>query len=355
MFNKVTVEQNLSGLVGLRQPYNPDYAILDTDNQNSRSGYFANDNPMAKLELVFDNSDYVDMSNADKNESILRMQRSAISYVCSQIFDNVDFINRQFTYKNPLNKVNVETLETGFVGYKITKSCENNVAFKITRMLLNFQGTGSIKLLLFNATKTAVLKSQVINITSVDQVVDLNWEINSEDFGNEFYIGYLTTGLTVAPFKRDYQNSSIISNYTHISFNQAIVIDHNVETIFDLTKAEGSSNSFGLNFDVTEYYDYTELITNNQALFAYAICLQYTINILQSCIGSIRSNKHERMSNDILFRTVAEIDGIDGDNSAVRKVGLKSLLLSEIKSIKKEINKLKSGYFGGPIKVITLS
>lgn len=358
MINKEKISDELYGLVGLRQPFNPDYAILDADNLESRSNYYANDNPLAKIELAFDSADYSSISNADFNILLKRTQQTAIVDICNQVFDKVDFISRNFLYKNPMNKKNVEILPSGFVGYEI-EQCQNlpHAAFEIKRVLLNFKGTGSIKLLLFNSYSDTPIKTQTINITSSNQLVDLNWVVNNTDdnLGGKYFIGYLTDGLTVEPYERNYENANIKSSYKNIEVESVYVLNHNTETLFDLDAYENSALTFGLNFDISEYYDYTDFIITNQNLFARAINIAYTIAIIQIYISSIRSNKNERLGQENIYKALVEIDGIEDQPGSVKKVGLKTNLFAEIKSIRQEISKLQKGFFGHSIKVVTLS
>ena len=44
--------------------------------------------------------------------------------------------------------------------------------------------------------------------------------------------------------------------------------------IFNLDNVDGADETWGLNPDITVYYDYTDLITNNKRLFSTAIQLQ---------------------------------------------------------------------------------
>ena len=48
MFDKVEIQEKLRGLVGFKTPLDPDFFALTSDNTESRSGYFYNDNPYAK-------------------------------------------------------------------------------------------------------------------------------------------------------------------------------------------------------------------------------------------------------------------------------------------------------------------
>ena len=85
---------------------------------------------------------------------IKNLQEDAIVSVCSRVFNKPDYIDRQVLYKNAQNKINSETLPDGFVCFKIVVSNKKNIAFKIERILLDFEGTGDIELLLFNTSQS---------------------------------------------------------------------------------------------------------------------------------------------------------------------------------------------------------
>ena len=63
----VTKMAGLYGAVGVRQPFNAAYAIIDAANQVSRSGLFVTDNPICKVEFLKDSQDYNDITDADFN------------------------------------------------------------------------------------------------------------------------------------------------------------------------------------------------------------------------------------------------------------------------------------------------
>ena len=59
MFNRTKVTDNLIGLVGWKQPINPDYITLDATNLQSDSDRLFNSNSFVKPELLKDNDGYV--------------------------------------------------------------------------------------------------------------------------------------------------------------------------------------------------------------------------------------------------------------------------------------------------------
>jgi hypothetical protein len=355
LFNPTKIQDKLFGIVGFRNPANPDYQIVDAANQESRSGYYADDNEFVKIETIKDCQDYDNISDADFNIKLSQIQRSAISSVCNSIFRMPEYRDRNLLYRNAQNKVNVEALSNGFIGYKLTLDDTKNLAINISRVLCDFQGTGTIELYLFNSSVLDPIKTETINITSDRQEVSLNWTIDNTDldYKGEYYIGYNTTGLTVAPYKRDYNNSSLKSGFSNLCVEDVFVPNHNTNTLFDLTKQEGNSLATGLNLDITVYDDYTDLIINNENLFGYAIYLDMVLKILSLYTGSIRSNKNQRIANQNVTRIYQEIEGQSGDG-LVTITGVRPMLLGEIERLTGEIKKLKRGYFGDGIMIDTL-
>lgn len=376
MIDRTKVSDTLYGVVGFRQPFDPTYAILTADNLVCRSGYVINDNPYAKIEFLFDNMDYesavaavsdnpatvgVDESApaakvTDFNNLLKYLQKSAIGEVCGRVFNDADYIDRNMMYRYAMNKVNTETLPVGFVGYKIKVADEKNVAVKITRVISTFSGTGTIKLILWNTGAKTALQTKTITINSDNVETTLSWVIDNQSttYKGDYYIGYLTTGLAVAPYKRDYENSNVPSVLSCMSYEPCYVTGHTTETLFNLESVQMSSDTYGLNFDFTVYYDYTNLVINNESLFARAIYLMSVINCIKTYVSTIRSNRNQRLSQEFINRAIIEIEGQSGEDS-IRIVGVRSELTRELKSISKEIEKLKNGYFSNSIQVITLS
>ena len=350
MFNATTTSGNLLGLVGFRQPYNPDYAIIDSDNLATRSGLYVTDNPMCKIEYIKDSQDYVSISDADFNTYLKNRQKDSIISVCNAVFNQPDYIDRQVLYKNAFNKIDLETLPNGFIGYKIQVSDKKNVAFEITRMLLDFSGSGDIELLLFNTGSKTPLFSQVVTISSDHQELDLNWVVDnsSTTYKGDYYLGYLSNYVdigTLQPYKKDYNFGQVESIITHLCIEQGYVNGHTTNTLFDLEDWDGISETTGLNPDITVYDDFTDLISQNEKLFSRAIQLDMQIAFLSEMLHSLRVNRNERLGEKNALKLMIEIEGQQTDN-AVKVTGLKPLLFRELQRVKNEISKIRDGYFG---------
>jgi hypothetical protein len=356
MIDVTKIQDSLVGLIGFKQPFNPDYAIVDADNLLSSSGYFVTDNPYAKIEYIKDNQDYADISNDDFNKVLVQLKQSAISNVCNQVFSEYDFLDRNLLFKNASRKINTETLPIGFVGYRIEVGNTKNIAFKINRVLLDFQGTGAIKLLLFNTSSLEPLQTKEISITTDHQEEVLDWVIDNsgKTYKGDYYIGYLTTDLTVQPYKRDYENGNVMSSFKYLCIEPILVNGWNSETFFDVSTYQGLSQDTGLNFDISVFDDYTDFVINNKSLFARAIYLEAVIMCLGIYVSSLRSNANEINAEQLYNKIIVELNGTT-DSTSVKIQGLKSQLLGEISSIKSEINKLKIGVKkSGQILVSTL-
>jgi len=356
MINIAKIQTSLIGLIGFRQPFNPDYAIVDADNRVSKSGYFVTDNPYAKIEYIKDNQDYVKITAEDFNLVLNQLKRSAISNVCNQVFSEYDFLDRNLLFKNATKKVNTNVLPIGFVGYRIEVGNTKNVAFKINRVLLDFQGTGNVKLLLWNTAKLEALETKDIEITTDHQEEMLDWVLdNSNDtYKGDYYIGYNTTDLTVTPFKRDYENGNVMSSFKYLCIEQMSVPNHNTETLFDVSTYEGLSEDTGLNFDISVFDDYTDFVINNAYLFARAIQIDCQIQCIQLYLSSLRSNLNQSMSAQLYEKIMIELEGTSSD-SLIKVTGLKNQLIGEISSIRNEIQKIKIGVKkSGQILVSTL-
>lgn len=356
MINVTKIQDSLIGLIGFKQPFNPDYAIVDTDNQASSSGYFVTDNPYAKIEYIKDNQDYVKISDSNFNLVLKQLKLSAISNVVNQVFSEYDFIDRNLLFKNASRKVNTEILPNGFVGYRIEVGSTKNVAFKLNRVLLDFQGTGTIKLLLWNTAKLEVLQSKEIEITTDHQEEVLDWVLDNSGatYKGDYYLGYNTDWLTVAPYKRDYENGNVMSAFKYLCIEQIAFPGHNTETLFDVSQYQGLSEDTGLNFDIAIFDDYTDFVINNKQLFARAIQIDCQIQCIQLYLSSLRSNLNQAISAQLYEKIMIELNGTSSE-SLIKVKGLTNQLIGEITSIRAEINKIKVGVKkAGQILVSTL-
>lgn len=355
MISAKKISSRLYGLVGIQNPTNPAFALVDAANQEARSGRSVTDNPLCKVEYIYDTQDYKEGSAVDFNNFLAGKQKKSIVNVADKVFNDVDFIDRQVLYKNANNKKNLETLPVGFIGHEIEITGEKNYSFEISRVLLEFSGTGNIELLLWNSAKSEPIESKMILINSTLQEEILNWKIDNTDtfYKGKFYLGYLTTGISVVPFKRNYEASNIKSYITGMCVEEVYVLNHtsNAE-LFDLNLVENTEVMSGINPDITVYEDFSDLMIQNENLFAHAIELQFCIDLLTEIMASPRFNFNQRSAKDLMSTMVIELEGIDTEDG-IKKTGLKRELFGQINHIRKEIKKIRNGYFANGLTLNT--
>lgn len=358
MYNVTKIQDSLNGVVGYRQPLNPDYPTLTAANLASRSGRFVTDNPYCKIEFIYDNEDYRQLSESQFNDSLQLFQKSSISEVIGWVFNKPDFIDRQVLLANANNKVDTVTLPAGLVCYKIEVDRTKNIAFEISRVFLDFEGSGTVRILLFNSAKKDPIFTKDVVITSAHQIEVLNWKLDNSDdtYKGEFYLGYLSNDIdldTLKPYKRDYNNSDVMSVITHLNIQRIVFDGVTLEELPDLESDDGLSDNIGINPDITVYEDYTDLIIQNEVLFSRAIALQLTIKCISTYLAALRSNRNERKGEQNIVRITQEIEGQNSDGT-VKITGLRPQLTTEIAKIKSEIDKIRDGYFTSEITVHTL-
>lgn len=357
MFNTTIVENALDGIVGVRNPNNPDYAIIDSANQLSSSGYFVNDIALAKIEYLKEAQDYEAITDEGFNDLIRTLRKSAISSVCNQVFNTEDFRDRNAFYRHANNNVDAEVLTDGFVGWKLEVTREKNVAFEINRVILDFKSNfpNDIDLQLFNTGDPNPIHTQTLTITEQHQEIELNWEVdNSGDtYKGDYYLGYVKSASTPVPFKRNYNNSNIISDIDGLRITPIEVVGHTGNTLFDLDDIDGLSDNIGINPDIIVYDDYTDFIKRNKRLFGRAVQLDMAMKMMNVTASSLRVNLFQRIGKDLRVEIFQAIDGVDANEGKLKILGLRGQLIGEIAMIKKEIEKLRQGYFGGRIMVGT--
>lgn len=357
-YDVLKIESNFSGLVGLRQPDNPDFFTLSSSNLASSSGLYVNDNPFAKLELLKDTQDYIGINEDQFNTKLTRVLNNSINAVVSSVFSGVgsqDYLDRSRQFKFPMNRINLETLPDGFVYEKIEVYEKENIGIEITNVILDFDGVGDIELRLYSTAKSdSPVFTKVVTIDSKHKEVELNWKLDNTDglIGGEFYLGYNNTSLAVTPFKRDYERSNIRSSYSCLRTNSGIIKGYTGSELWDLSSFDNIAQSTGLNLDITVFNDYTDLAINNKGLFAEAINMECQIQFLNEYVASTRSNKNQRLSSQ-MFQSISETV-ITEDGRSFSK-GLRPDLNSMINRVRKQIEKIERGYFKGSFNIVTLT
>jgi hypothetical protein len=333
MFDVTKIKAKV-GIVGINQPIDPAYAILDAANYSSASGIFVDDlSPFVKVSYLKETQDYSDASSLQFNAFLKRVQEQAIVETVNDTFNEPDVIESKPEYTCDAEITKAVTNEGDFVGRRLIFDEIANSSLVINKCWLNFNGAGTIKLLLFNQFRKSPIQTKSITLTDTGiNEVALNWVIPYSDIilGGRWYIGYLTDGLAVTANNMDRAYNCL----NHVEVVSGRVHGWNTETIFEPVDFITESNEFGLNFDFSFKKDVTATIVNNINSLAMAIGYKMAIKCIEVYKSSKRSNGEQRLTEDKIRDLIFEIEG----NPELRILGLFGKYRAEISKVRKSLS-----------------
>ena len=355
-FDLSKIQAAFVGLVGIRQPFDPAYQKLDVSFESSSSGLFLDDVSSYKTEFWIDTQEYKDISNVDLSARMGQIRDGSVSSVLSQVFSEPSFIDRNKMFSQTFDRQMVVTQDGDaqtFYGYEIVAGEQKNVAFKITKCTLEMVGAGDITIQLYNSSKLEPLFSQVVTIgggTSLEEV-ELNWVVDSTmiPYKGSYFLGYYKNA-SVQPIDRNYEGGDLINSIKGIEIDRMMIQDD----FLNLSSLSYESDHNGLNFDITTYYDYTDLVLQNEFLFSKSLQLKWAMTIMLYYSSSSRSSKNERVIKEHIGSIIRSIEGQSGQG-VLKMVGIRELLTGEIGRIKEEIDKVKFGYFNDDEEYLTVA
>lgn len=353
MFDITLIKQELSGLVGYRQPANPKHAIIDIDNLNSLSGLYITDNAYVKIEYLIANVDYNRMTPPQFNDTLKRIRESASVNICSQVFVEDDFIDRNVLYGNAQNKDLTSVLPAGFVGYAIEIDGQKSVGFRINRAIIEMKDSGTLNLLVFNSNLKDPIYTQTIAYNEFYHIESIDLPVNNVGYYKGiFYVGFISDG-TNSTYDRSNGNSNVRNSIKNLQIDNAFVEGLATPVIFNKDDVQNNNMYCGINLDITVLDDFSDFIITNKFLFSRAIYLDCIIACLNIYAASLRSNGDERSADELYSRIMLEIEGTRPDDNVISIRGLRPQIVYEISQIREQILKLKGGFFGKGYFVLT--
>lgn len=293
----------LFGGVGFRDSDLTGYNIVDAANKVTTSGlYFQDASELVSIKNIKDCQENPAITSVQFNTLLGNMQRSAILDVCNKVLkDKADFVSSNNLYPFEKSFQNILGKMGKFVGFEITPQRNGNVICKIPWVETSFDGVVTFNLYLYNSNlPTAPIQTKPITtIAGASNITILDWIVADDTTykGGIFYLGYFDDDLgTVSAYKKDYE-LSILRTITPYYSVEPISLTNSGTTI-SIVGNVYESDTFGLNFGVDLYHDYTELILRNRNLFWNAIQLQMHEKVLSLIKYSTRTNATELRGND---------------------------------------------------------
>jgi len=322
------------GLVGWRSSTISGMPTLTAGSQLSSSGMYYNDfSSLVTVQNVYRCQEDAAITDTNFNTYLTNLADAAFVKVLNAVFQDEDYIENKvlFPYENVWTKL-IDN-DTSFVGYEITPANRKELTISLNNVFTSFDSAGSVKLLLFHSSRKAPIQTKTITVEELTETnTALNWDLANFNYsGGKFYVGYLRSGLTAKAVNRDWDSANVRNCFNMFGIQPIIVSGHNSETLFDVDLVEYEDETYGLNFDITSWKDYTNIILRNKNKFTNALGLQVAADTLDLIIKATRSNRIER---ELEARAFAELEGFI-NAELPRTYGIAKKLSDEIARLKK--------------------
>jgi hypothetical protein len=333
MYQIDQVKTGLFGLIGWRQSTVKDMPTVDAANLATSSGMVYQDySALVTIQNLYDCQEDSGITDSEFNTLLTNLTKASIVKVLNAVYSSEDFIENKVLYPYEKDWTNTIDNTTSFVGFEIQCPMRKDLLWTINKIFTSFDSADTVQILLFSSNKNAALQSQEITTEQLsDKETDLDWDLSKFDnAGGKFYIGYLRSGLTAKAINRDYESANVMACFNTLKIQPIIVTGWNAETLFDVNDIEYEDETYGLNFDITAWKDYTNVIIKNKNKFTNAIGYQVAADVLDLILNATRSNRIERLKEGhILF----ELEGlVSGD--LPRTIGINQKLAAEIKELR---------------------
>jgi hypothetical protein len=320
-FTPSLLRSGLFGLVGLRDGYQTEYQIVTAANQATSSGmYYQDYHPLvtvAHLHQVAPGG----LSDADFNTWWADLTRAAIvkyvgavmrRYEVPSVFENLRLYNFATVLDDPMTMSG-----NAFVGLEIELAHVNNIKVVLDSIGLLFNGTLTDKTFyLFHSSQAAAITTITASATAntetwtalTDKVMNF---VNDTYVGGRFYIGYKQQDLgTVRPLKRDWDCGNIKRYASLFSVRPFQVSDFTGTTLFDIDDIDYTSDTYGLNLELSSVNDVTKQILTQKSAFTDLIGTGVAVEVLERLANSTRDNEVKKETRDLAF---AELNKDGGD------------------------------------------
>lgn len=331
MLNTARIESDIFGLVGYRQPIETEFAILDVTNTETRSGkYFNGYSNLVRIENL--KNSVTEFSDANFNTWLTQRTQEALINSCQDaIKGQRDLLEHRtlYHYENDFN-TKITNIANRFVGYEIELRKKEGIALQFNTLMSQFDGVvAGLTIYLYHssqktAIKTFALTTQTDSVKTDSLSEFIIYYQNEVYIGGKFYIGYYQDDLgTVQAYDRRFERADIQNTFNNVLINEISVDDTTGITLFDVNNVNDNEQSWGLNFDISLYKDYTQYLIDNQVVIQDLIGLQTVAQLLNTMEFNNRNNDIQKTNQDT--RILIELKGLDG----AKELGIETRLEKE--------------------------
>jgi hypothetical protein len=339
MISNSRLISKLFGEVGFNQPTISEYAIVDSANQESRSGYkFQDASSFVTVQNIKDSQQDSAISDVVFNTYLGSLQNECIASSVAQVVSGEGLFMQSanlYPYTKDFN--NTITPTTKAVGFRIRTPKRTDIGSKISWIELSFDADATFDVHLYNTNKKDPIQTQSVTVVAGEStVVEVDWNLTDQDEykGGSFYLVYFEDDLAgTKAYKKDFEHSNVRRSTTY--YDVVPVSMAHTGNVLDFAHDTESTETFGLNFGIDIYNDYTELVVRNKQSFARIIQLTMGVKVLNLLRNSIRSNTAERINKSQIAEIVLELYG----DEKVHTLGLMAELQTAILTLKKQLFK----------------
>lgn len=311
-FNISELTAALAGRIGWRQPTEPGFAVVDADNLLAGTGrYFDSFHSLVNVKNVKDTAPGAGMNDAQLNTHLANIRKDAALRCFAGIFNQPEFFEKVLLFDREGNN-DISINNSGlFVGYEFKVANKIDVSVVADSVRLLFDGDATFNLHLFKDGKKSPIKtvsvSVVANEASVISLTDFFMSYYASNTkGGRYYIGYFQDELGEAKAINEQVERWNSTLFFKAEPMQSIANDNGTD--FNRNNIGWTWNTYGMNFEVTSFRDYTQLIKQRVNIFDEAIGLTVAYMVLEQILYCVRSNGTERILKEQADRFALQLD-----------------------------------------------
>lgn len=312
--------------------------------------YFDFFHPLCNLQNLKSAQPNATISDGAFTTFTANLEQSVIMALLNAVFNEPQLVESTLIFDRQLRNDIAYSNYGKFVGLRIL-SAPGEFATKVSRASFIFNGAATFNLYLFQDMQTEPLFVKSITTVAGEEVlVDLtDWIVHynqPESQGGVFYLGYFQNDLGSVQALDQFVsrwNESYAFGYTTF---EAVQPDPAIADFIRI-QVPYSFRTYGMNFKIETYKDFTERIVKNASLFDEAIGLMMAATVLGYQSFSTRTNGTERTTEAMAGRIYAEINnsGYASENNP--------FVAGLAKQIQRETKRINDNFFAEPGVVTT--
>lgn len=269
------------------------------------------------------------------------VERGIILRALNGVFNEPELIDDLTLFDSDEEGEKAITNTGKFVGVRFKLPNDNRFAARVSSVSLLFDSDVTFNLYLFSGSIKAPLMVKEVAAqewtqvsVSLDDLV-LNF-IGENHKGGWFYLGYFQDDLgTAKAIDEDHCGERRAKVFCWDFFE---TVHNGLE--FDKNTTNGQY-TYGLNLEVSSFYDHTRVITQNAHVFDEIIGLQMAAYVVEMAIHGARSNKDQRINEAAAGKLYNDLNMAGPTQDLPFTTGLKV-------QIDRELTKLKKRFFPRP-------